>query len=107
RTEGVLGDLTEINSLLSVAKQYVITDSGWNLLDFATQMRSLTSGNLSFHTLRIEGYSPIDGQSVNLVNPAYIQQIVQQTFSPAPRTSSSSGPQPTATATVSAAEAAA
>ena len=107
RTEGVLGDLTKINSLLSVAKQYVITDSGWNLLDFATQMRSLTSGNLSFHTLRIEGYSTIDGQSVNLVNPAYIQQIVHQTFYPAPRTSSSSRPQPTATATVSAAEAAA
>ena len=107
RTEGVLGDLTKINSLLSVAKQYVITDSGWNLLDFATQMRSLTSGNLSFHTLRIEGYSTIDGQSVNLVNPAYIQQIVHQTFYPAPRTSSSSRPQPKATATVSAAEAAA
>ena len=51
RTEGVLGDLGKINSLLSVAKQYVITDSGWNLLDFATQMRSLTSGNLSFNTL--------------------------------------------------------
>ena len=48
RTEGVLGDLGKINSLLSVAKQYVITDSGWNLLDFATQMRSLTSGNLTF-----------------------------------------------------------
>ena len=107
RTEGVLGDLTKINSLLSVAKQYVITDSGWNLLDFATQMRSLTSGNLSFHTLRIEGYSTIDGQSVNLVNPAYIQQVVHETFYPAPRTSSSSRPQPTATATVSAAEAAA
>jgi hypothetical protein len=107
RTEGVLSDLTKINSLLSVAKQYVITDSGWNLLDFATQMRSLTSGNLSFHTLRIEGYSTIDGQSVNLVNPAYIQQIVHQTFYPAPRTSSSPRPQPTATATVSAAEAAA
>ena len=57
RTEGVLGDLTKIQSLLSVAKQYVITDSGWNLLDFVTQMRSLTSGNLTFHTLPIEGYA--------------------------------------------------
>ena len=60
RTEGVLGDLGKINSLLSVAKQYVITDSGWNLLDFATQMRSLTSGNLSFNTLPIESYITID-----------------------------------------------
>src|ERR1051326_1243242 len=31
RTEGVLGDLAKINSLLGVAKKYVITDSGWDL----------------------------------------------------------------------------
>ena len=105
RSNGVLGDLTKINSLLSVAKQYVITDSGWNLLDFATQMRSLTSGNLSFHTLRVENYATIDGQAVNVVNVQYIQQVVRQTFYPAPRASGSSRPQ--ATATVSAAQAAA
>src|SRR6266516_1220467 len=107
RTEGVLGDLGKINSLLSVAKQYVITDSGWNLLDFATQMRSLTSGNLSFNTLPIESYITIEGQSANQVNLPYIQQLVHNTFYPAPRASGSSQPKPTATATVSAAEAAA
>src|SRR5215472_3731591 len=107
RTAGVLGDLTKINSLLSVARQYVITDSGWNLLDFATQMRSLTSGNLSFHTLPIEAYATIAGQAANQVNVPYIQQLVQQTFYPAPRPSGSARPQPKATATVSAAEAAA
>jgi LCP family protein required for cell wall assembly len=106
RTEGVLGDLTKINSLVSVARKYVITDSGWNLLDFATQMRSLSSGNMSFHTLPIESYIQIDGQSANQVNPAYIQQLVHQTFNPAPRTSGSSRPQPSGTATVSAADAA-
>ena len=107
RTEGVLGDLTKINSLLSVAKQYVITDSGWNLLDFATQMRSLTSGSLSFNTLPIESYITIEGQSANQVNVPYIQQLVHNTFYPAPRPSGSPGPRPKATATVSAAEAAA
>src|SRR5689334_17896478 len=107
RTEGVLGDLTKINSLLSVAKQYVITDSGWNLLDFATQMRSLTSGSLSFNTLPIQSYITIEGQSANQVDVPYIQQLVHNTFYPAPRPSGSSGPQPKATATVSAAEAAA
>jgi len=98
RTEGVLSDLTKINSLLSVAKQYVITDSGWNLLDFASQMRSLTSGNLTFHTLPIVGYETIDGQDANQVNPALIQQLVQETFYPVPRTSSSSAPRPASTA---------
>ncbi len=86
RTEGVLGDLTKINSLLSVAKQYVITDSGWNLLDFATQMRSLTSGNLSFHTLPIESYITIDGQSANQVNvPLYPADRAQHLLPGAPR----------------------
>jgi hypothetical protein len=107
RTEGVLGDLTKINSLLSVAKKYVITDSGWNLLDFATQMRSLTSGSLSFNTLPIQSYITIEGQSANQVDVPYIQQLVHNTFYPAPRPSGSPGPRAKATATVSAAEAAA
>src|SRR6202020_863660 len=75
RAEGVLGDLTNLNALLSVAKQYVITDAGWNLLDFATEMRSLSSGNLVFHTLPIKGYATIDGQDAHVVDPAYITSI--------------------------------
>ncbi len=106
RTEGVLSDLTKISSLLSVARQYVITDSGWNLLDFASQMRSLTSGNLTFRTLPIEGYETIDGQDANEVNPAQIQQEVQETFYPAPSTSSSSSPQPASTTAAAKADAA-
>jgi LCP family protein required for cell wall assembly len=105
RNQGVLSDLTKIDSLLSVAKQYVITDSGWDLLDFASQMRDLTSGNLTFRTLPIVGYETLDGQDVNEVNPSYIQQIVQETFYP-PAASSSSSPSPAKTKAVSKAVAA-
>jgi LCP family protein required for cell wall assembly len=87
--EGVLSDLTKINALLSVAKQYVITDSSWNLLDFAAQMRDLTSGNLVFHTLPIKGYATIDGQDANEIDPASIKAIVQSTFYPKPAATSS------------------
>jgi hypothetical protein len=73
----------------------VITDSGWDLLDFATQMRSLTSGNLVFHTLPIVAYETIDGQDANEVNPAYIKEIVQDTFYPPAASSSSPSPKPT------------
>ena len=69
RADGALDDLTKIQALLSVAKQYLITDSGWNLLDFAAQMRSLTSGNLTFRTLPIVGYETIDGQDANVDQP--------------------------------------
>ncbi|MGH3258788.1 MAG: LCP family protein [Streptosporangiaceae bacterium] len=99
RSEGVLDDLTKVEALLSVAKQYVITDSGWNLLDFITQMRSLTAGNLTFYTLPIVGYEKIDGQAANEVNPSYIQQLVEETFNP-PRQTHSAHPRPTPTVSV-------
>jgi LCP family protein required for cell wall assembly len=87
RTEGVLSDLGKTESLLSVAKRYVITDAGWNLLDFATEMRGLTSANLQFRTLPIKGYATIDGQDANQVDPAYIKAIVQAAFYPKPSSS--------------------
>jgi LCP family protein required for cell wall assembly len=84
RTAGVLSDLTKVQALLSVAQRYVITDAGWNLLDFAAQMRDLTSANLVFRTLPIEGYATIDGQDANVVSPSYIRAIVHAAFYPAP-----------------------
>ena len=98
RSNGVLGDLTKMNALLSVARQYLITDSGWDLLDFVAQMRSLSSGNLTFRTLPIVGYQVIDGQDANQVDPTYLQQLVQRTFYPAPGSSPSPAPRATVSA---------
>ena len=89
--DGVLNDLTKLQALLSVAKQYVITDAGWNLLDFAGQMRALTSGNLVFRTLPIKGYGTLDNQSVNLVDAANIKAIVHAAFYPAPKSAAKHG----------------
>ncbi len=83
--DGVFGDLGTLTSLLGTAKKYVITDSGWNLLDFATNMRALTGKNLTFHTLPIastqNGYL-LNGvaQDVNLINLPYVQQVVKKAF---------------------------
>ena len=88
RTEGVLGDLTKMKALLSAARQYVITDAGWNLLDFATEAQGLTDGNLVFRTLPIQGYATISGQDANVVSPPALQAIVHAAFYPAP------GPRP-------------
>jgi LCP family protein required for cell wall assembly len=84
RQEGVMDDLTKISALLDVAKHYVMADYGWNLLDFAAEARNLTSGNIVFHTLPIEGYATIDHQDANVVDPAYIKEIVKAAFSPTP-----------------------
>jgi LCP family protein required for cell wall assembly len=84
RSQGVLSDLSKVSALLSVAKRYVITDAGWNLLDFGAQMRGLTSRDLVFHTLPIKGFATIGGQDANVVNVPYIQRIVHDTFYPQP-----------------------
>ena len=84
KTEGILSDFGRLNQLLGVAKQYVVTDGDWNLVEFATQMRSLTSGDISFSTLPITGYVTEYGQDDNSINIPYIQQLVHDTFYPAP-----------------------
>jgi LCP family protein required for cell wall assembly len=86
--EGVFSDLSQMSALLTVAKQYLITSAGWNLLQFAGEMKALTGNNLTFETLPIVGYQTIDGQDANVVNLAYIKQVVHDTFYP-PATSGS------------------
>jgi LCP family protein required for cell wall assembly len=80
--QGVLTDLGQLQQLITVAQQYLITDRSWNLLDFISEMKSLTGKNLTFATLPITGYATIDGQSANVVNTAYIKQVVYNTFYP-------------------------
>jgi LCP family protein required for cell wall assembly len=83
--EGVFSDLGQLTTLLNVAKKFVITDSGWQILTFASEMKSLTGKNLTFQTapyITTDGH--VDGQDVNLVNPAAIKQAVNNAFYPPP-----------------------
>jgi anionic cell wall polymer biosynthesis LytR-Cps2A-Psr (LCP) family protein len=77
---GVLSDLGQVTSLLGTARQYVITDAHWNLLDFVTNMRALTGKNLRFYTAPIVGYQTISGQDANLVDIATIQAMIKAKF---------------------------
>jgi LCP family protein required for cell wall assembly len=87
--EGVLSDFGALNSMLDMASQFLITDSTFNLLDFAASMRALSGSNLTFQTLPISGQVndlPLNGtaQDVNLINVPYIQQYVKSAFSAPP-----------------------
>lgn len=77
---GILGDLGQLTALLNTAKQYLITDSTWNLLDFAPQMKALTGKNLKFYTAPIVGYATINGQAANQVDIPTIQAVIKQKF---------------------------
>jgi len=83
--DGALSDLSELTALLNTAKQYLIPDSPWNLLDFAPQMHALSGKNLQFYTAPIEGYATIDGQDANQVSIPAIQAAIKAKFTaPAP-----------------------
>jgi LCP family protein required for cell wall assembly len=91
RHEGFLDDLTKVEDLINVGKQYVITDSGWNLLDFAQEAEGLTGSHLVFRTLPITGYATIDGQDANTVDTAVIKAEVHAAFSPSSGTNAGHG----------------
>jgi anionic cell wall polymer biosynthesis LytR-Cps2A-Psr (LCP) family protein len=86
KSEGVLSDLGAITTMLTTAKDYLITDSDWDLPDFATDMSAFAGRNLSFRTLAsaptnnvvVPGYP--SRQSVNFVDVPAIQRDVSEAF---------------------------
>ena len=82
---GILTSIGQLTGLLNTAKQYLITDSTWNLLDFAPQMKALTGKNLQFYTAPIVGFATINGQAANQIDIPTIQAAIKQKFTaPAP-----------------------
>ena len=105
RTQGIFGDLGKISSLLNVAKKDVVIDQSFDVLSFLPKAKSLTGGNITFHTLPIEGYVMRNSQSVNLIDEVKVKAFVQDLFYPKPlpkgSSSASSSPSPKATSLIS------
>jgi anionic cell wall polymer biosynthesis LytR-Cps2A-Psr (LCP) family protein len=86
KTDGVLGDVTQIDSLLSNAKSWLMYDSDWNLLDFAQDMGALSGNGLHFTTLPELSLNDVDipgyggEQSANYIDVQQIQQQVNEAF---------------------------
>jgi LCP family protein required for cell wall assembly len=84
KSGGILGDLTQLTSLMSTAKQYIITDRDLKLLEFSTNMRALSGKNLSFYTAPIVGYATIDSQAANQIDIPTIQAFFKKKFTAPP-----------------------
>ena len=102
--QGILTDIGQLTSLLDIAKRYVITDQGWQILDFASEMRTLTGQNLQFETLPIVGYQTFylggTAQDANAIDVPAIQAEVAKAFTaPAGTSGSDSTAKPTPKAT--------
>ena len=68
---------SRLRELISVAKQNIAADTGFELLPFAEQAAALTGGNISFTTLPIVrfGTDPA-GEDVNIVDVPAVQALV-------------------------------
>ena len=87
KNRNVLTDPTVISSLLTGASSYLKTDSGFSLLDFAPEMKSLTGSNLSLTTLPDAAvnniYIPAFGNQLQDANYIYVpdlQRMVNAAF---------------------------
>ncbi len=88
----VLTSPAQIADLVAAVKKSVVLSAGWDLPEFAEQMRGLTGGNIEFHTIPTQGNAVIGGADVLRVDPAQVQAAVAQltsdgTSSSAPSTS--------------------
>jgi LCP family protein required for cell wall assembly len=100
KTDNAFSDLAALDSLLGTASKYLVTDSTFNLLDFATNMRALSGSNMTFQTLPIASEvtaMPLNGsdQDVNIINVPYIRQLVNSAFYPPSAGPSSTAATPT------------
>jgi anionic cell wall polymer biosynthesis LytR-Cps2A-Psr (LCP) family protein len=91
KNDGAFSDFGVLNSLLDTASQYLITDSTFKLLDFASSMSALNGSHLAFQTLPFASQvnlMPLNGskQDVNIIDVPYLQQYVKSAFSAPPST---------------------
>jgi len=106
KNEGILSGVTQASNLLSSANKYLITDQGFQLLDFATQMRALSGDHLSLSTLpgtpennvSLPGYP--QPQDIIRVDVPQIQHLVQSAFAGKPVTKATGKKAATATPSV-------
>ena len=86
QASGTFTDLDKLKSLMAVARKDVVLSSGWDE-DLIQRLGSLASGgNLEFRTLPVVRYDNIDGQDVNIVDPAAIKAEVAEAIGAPPPT---------------------
>ncbi|WP_312871946.1 LCP family protein [Amycolatopsis acididurans] len=90
---GTLANPVKLNNLIAAVQQSVLIDQGWDLLDFAKQMRSLSSDGLTFATIPVQSLNlqtPYDGDAVK-VDQAQVRSFIGALIGE-PVTSSASSP---------------
>ncbi|MGY4099926.1 LCP family protein [Nocardia sp. R16R-3T] len=80
KESGTLTNIGKMQQLINAAQNDVVLSQGWNVLDFAQTMGKAGSIPIEFQTLPVQGYQTIDGQDVNVIDPAAIKKTVRTAF---------------------------
>jgi LCP family protein required for cell wall assembly len=84
---GTFTNLDKLKSLIAVARKDVVLSAGWDE-DLFRRMGELAGGNVEFRTLPVVRYDNIDGQDVNIIDPAAIKAEVAAAIGAAAPTTS-------------------
>ncbi|MEB3903806.1 LCP family protein [Mycobacterium ulcerans] len=72
---GTFTNLDRLDSLMAVARKDLVLSGGWDE-DLVRRMGELAGADIEFRTLPVVRYDNIDGQDVNIVDPAAIKAEV-------------------------------
>lgn len=72
---GTFTNIDKLKNLMAVARKDVVLSAGWTD-DMIQRLGGLAGGNIEFRTLPVVRYDNIDGQDVNIVDPAAIKAEV-------------------------------
>ncbi|MCU1687536.1 MAG: LytR family transcriptional regulator [Amycolatopsis sp.] len=106
---GTLTSPAKLGSLIDAVKKTVTLDQNWDVLGFAQQMQSMSSGKIAFQTipvLNVALRTPGDGEAVQ-VDPSQVQAAIKAAISAAGDSGTPAGTAPAPAATPSAPPAAA
>ena len=83
---GTFTDLGKLKGLMAVARKDVVLSSGWDEDQFR-RMGALAGGSIEYRTLPVVRYDNINGQDVNIIDPAAIKAEVAAAFGSSSSTS--------------------
>ena len=79
---GTLTDPTKLSALVDAANRSIVLSSGFNLLELAQQMSSLSSGDVEFMTLPTHGPEPSTTKDALAVDVQEVQTLFAQLAEP-------------------------
>jgi LCP family protein required for cell wall assembly len=83
---GTFTNLDKLKGLMAVARKDVVLSTGWDEDLFRRMGELAGGGNVEFRTLPVVRYDNIDGQDVNIIDPAAIKAEVAEAIGAPPPT---------------------